>query len=180
MKNIVMCTVESWVQAEPIVGELTSAGFAREDISVLFPEPPVTAESAEETPTKAPEGALAGASAGGIVGSAFGFLVGLGALFIPGAGPFLAAGPILSALSGGAAGAAVLGVTGALIGMGVPEDDAQRYEGKVAGGHLLISVIVATPDEQTRAEQVFLAANAEHICSSGQARPDRRDGPGIA
>jgi hypothetical protein len=175
MKNAVMCIVPSWAQAELIVGQLASAGFARQDISVLFPEPSVTTEFAEANSTKAPEGALAGASAGGIVGGAFGFLVGLGALFIPGAGPFLAAGPILSALSGGAAGAAVLGVAGALIGMGVPEDQAQSYEQRVASGHLLISVHTANPEEQKRAERIYEAASAEHIGSNVDSRVSSPD-----
>ena len=56
--------------------------------------------------------------------------MGIGALAIPGVGPFIAAGPIMAALAGAGVGAAVGGLTGALVGMGIPEYEAKRYEGK--------------------------------------------------
>ena len=44
-----------------------------------------------------PEGATVGASTGGVVGGTIGLLAGIGALAIPGLGPFIAAGPIMAA-----------------------------------------------------------------------------------
>ena len=73
-----------------------------------------------------------------------GILAGIGALAIPGLGPFIAAGPLLAALSGAAAGAAVGGLTGALVGMGIPEYEAKLYEGKLRNGNLLVSVHTET------------------------------------
>lgn len=168
MKNAVMCIVDSRATAEAVVDQLGAAGFAGDDISVLFADSSVTSEFAEENATKAPEGAVTGASVGGIIGTAFGFLVGLGALFIPGAGPFLAVGPIVSALSVGAAGAAAGGMTGALIGLGVPESDADALQAKLTGGHLLVSVIAHDADELQRAKGIFESANAEHISSASE------------
>jgi hypothetical protein len=57
-------------------------------------------------------------------------MVGIGVLAIPGLGVFIAAGPIMAALAGAAG-----GLTGALIGLGIPEYEAKRYEGKVKDGH---------------------------------------------
>src|SRR6202158_3502993 len=111
-------------QAIVIADNLKAAGFSENDISVLFPDKTGTKDFAHEQNTKAPEGAVTGAGAGGVLGGALGWLVGIGALAIPGVGPFIAAGPILAALSGAAAGAALGGVTGALIGMGIPEYEA--------------------------------------------------------
>ena len=71
---------------------------------------------------------------GGVVGGALGWLAGIGSLAIPGVGPFIAAGPILAALSGAAVGAAVGGIAGGLIGLGIPELEAKRYEGKIKEG----------------------------------------------
>jgi hypothetical protein len=169
MKKAVMCIVQDRKQAESIVGQLQSAGFSNNDISVLFPNKGGTKDFAHEHNTKAPEGAVAGAGAGGVLGGTLGLLAGIGALAIPGLGPFIAAGPLLAALSGAAAGATVGGITGALVGLGIPEIEAKRYEGKIKGGNLLISVHTESSDQVKRAEQIFKAAGAEDICSAGEA-----------
>jgi len=169
MKKAVMCIVENREKAESIVGQLQGAGFATSDISVLFPNKSGTKDFAHEHNTKAPEGAVAGAGAGGVVGGTLGLLAGIGALAIPGLGPFIAAGPLLAALSGVAAGATVGGVAGALVGMGIPEIEAKRYEGKIKGGNILISVHTESSDEQRRAEKIFKAAQANDICEASEA-----------
>src|SRR5580698_2208249 len=139
MKKAVMCIVQNRVAAESIVGQLLSAGFTNNDISVLFPDKAGTKDFAHEHSTKAPEGAVAGVGTGGVIGGTLGLLAGIGALAIPGLGPFIAAGPLLAALSGAAVGAAVGGIAGALVGMGIPEYEAKRYEGKIRKGNVLIS-----------------------------------------
>ena len=100
-KKAVLGLLSNTHQAEVIVEELRGAGFLAEDISVLFPDKSGKRDFAHEQHTKAPEGAIAGVGAGGAVGGALGLLAGIGALAIPGLGPFIAAGPILAALSGG-------------------------------------------------------------------------------
>ena len=169
MRKAVMCIVQNQNHAESILGQLQTAGFVKDDISVLFPNKSGTKDFAHEHNTKAPEGAVAGVGAGGVLGGTLGLLVGIGALAIPGLGPFIAAGPLLAALSGAAAGATVGGITGALIGMGIPEIEAKRYEGKIKGGNLLISVHTETSAEQKRAETIFKTARAEDICSTSEA-----------
>jgi hypothetical protein len=169
MKKAVMCIVQNRMQAESIVSQLHAAGFPNNDISVLFPNKEGTKDFAHEHNTKAPEGAIAGVGTGGVVGGTLGLLAGIGALAIPGLGPFIAAGPLLAALSGAAAGATVGGITGALIGMGIPEMEAKRYEGKIKGGNLLVSVHTESSEERTRAEGIFKAAKAEDICSTTEA-----------
>jgi hypothetical protein len=169
MKRAVMCIVQTRGQAEGIVGNLQNAGFSNEDISVLLPDKRGTKDFAHEHHTKAPEGAIAGVGAGGVLGGTLGLLAGIGAIAIPGVGPLIAAGPVLAALSGAAAGAAVGGVAGTLVGLGIPEIEAKRYEGKVLGGNVLLSVHVETNEERKRAEEIFKAARAEDICSTGES-----------
>lgn len=169
MKKVVMCIVQEQSQAEPIVAQLQAAGFSSNDVSVLFPDKKGTKDFAHEQNTKAPEGAVAGVGTGGVLGGALGLLLGIGALAIPGLGPFIAAGPIMATMSGMAAGAAVGGIAGGLIGMGIPEIEAKRYEGKIKGGNILISVHAETSDEVKRAEELFRAAKAEDICSTTEA-----------
>ena len=97
-----------------------------------------------------------------------GWLVGIGALAIPGVGPFIAAGPIMAALAGAGVGAAVGGLTGALVGMGIPEYEAKRYEGKIKEGNMLISVHSENSDEVKRAKDIFERAGAHDISYSGE------------
>src|SRR5450631_2221627 len=97
-------------------------------------------EFAHEKNTKAPEGTATGVTTGGVIGGTLGLLAGIGALAIPGLGPFIAAGPIMAALAGLGVGGAVGGLVGALVGMGIPEYEAKRYEGRVKNGGVLLSV----------------------------------------
>jgi hypothetical protein len=170
MAKSVFCIAKSETQATTIVDHLKAGGFSANDISVLFPDKTGTKDFAHEQHTKAPEGAATGAGTGGVLGGALGWLVGIGALAIPGLGPFIAAGPIMAALSGAAAGAALGGLSGALIGMGIPEYEAKRYEGKVKDGNILISVHAEDSAEQTRAKDIFTRAGAEDISYTEEAR----------
>ena len=168
-KKSVFCIATSRSQADRIVDQLKTANFSNNDISVLFPDKGTTRDFAHEKNTKAPEGAVAGAGTGGVVGGALGWIVGIGALAIPGVGPFIAAGPILAALSGAAIGAAAGGIAGGLIGMGIPELEAKRYEGKVKEGNILLSVHTENSEEIKLAKEIFTKAGAQDICTTGEA-----------
>ena len=168
-KKSVLCITTSETQASVIVDRLKNDGFSSNDISVLFPDKTGTRDFAVEKGTKAPEGAATGAGTGAVLGGALGWLAGIGALAIPGVGPFVAAGPIAAALSGAAVGGAVGGIAGALVGMGIPEYEAKRYEGKVKSGGILISVHTDDSNEVKRAKQIFEDAEAEDISVTGEA-----------
>jgi hypothetical protein len=152
--------------------KLRSAGFRSTDISVLMPENLGTKDFVHQKDTKAPEGATTGVVSGAVIGGALGWLVGIGALAIPGLGPFIAAGPIMGLLAGAGAGGAVGGVAGALIGMGVPEYEAKRYEGRVKSGGILLSVHCDGSDWVKRAKAILEASGAEDVASSGEASAD--------
>jgi hypothetical protein len=154
------------------VETLKAAGFRNTDISVLLPENVGSKDFAHEHDTKAPEGAATGAGTGAVVGGALGWLAGIGALAIPGLGPFIAAGPIMAALAGVGVGGAVGGVTGALIGMGIPEYVAVRYEGRVKKGGILFSVHTDNSEWKKRAKQILERTGAEDISSSGEGSAD--------
>jgi hypothetical protein len=167
-KKAVIGLVSTQAAAEQIVGSLQRAGFSNNDISALLPDKKGSRDFAHEQHTKAPEGAVAGVGAGGTIGGTLGLLAGIGALAIPGLGPFIAAGPIMAALSGAAAGAAVGGVAGALIGLGIPELEAKQYEGKIAGGNILMSVHVDDGDERARAKKILEGHGAFDIVTTGE------------
>jgi len=168
-KKSVFCIATSRNQADQIVDQLRNANFSNNDISALFADKGTTHDFAHEKNTKAPEGAVTGAGTGGVVGGALGWIAGIGALAIPGVGPFIAAGPIIAALSGAAIGAAVGGIAGGLIGLGIPEIEAKRYEGKLKEGNILISVHAENSAEISRAKDIFTQAGAQDICTTGEA-----------
>ena len=132
--------VKSHSQAERLVEELQAAGFPASEISVLLPDSEGKHDIGHVKATKAPEGATTGATAGGVTGGVLGLLAGIGALAIPGIGPFIAAGPLMAALSGAAIGAGTGGLVGGLVGMGIPEIEAKRYQDKLKRGNYLIAV----------------------------------------
>jgi hypothetical protein len=159
-------------QAERVVERLMALGFSSDDVSVLLPDAHSSKEFAHEKNTKAPEGTAAGVTTGGVIGGALGLLAGVGALAIPGVGPFIAAGPVMAALAGLGAGGAAGGLIGALVGMGIPEFEAKRYEGQIKGGGVLLSVHCDTSAEISRAKEALERTGAQDVSSTGEAAAD--------
>ncbi|HEV2688237.1 MAG TPA: quinol:electron acceptor oxidoreductase subunit ActD [Bryobacteraceae bacterium] len=151
---------------------LRAAAFRSTDVSVLMPENLGTKDFGHQKATKAPEGATAGATTGAVLGGALGWLVGVGALAIPGLGPFIAAGPIMGMLAGAGAAGVVGGIAGSLIGMGIPEYEAKRYEGRVKSGSILLSVHCDNSEWVKRAKNILERTGAEDISSAGEAAAD--------
>ena len=168
-KKSVFCIATSRDQTDQIVNRLKTASFSSNEISVLFPDRGTTFDFAHEKSRKAQEGAVTGAGTGGVIGGALGWIVGIGALAIPGVGPFIAAGPIVAALSGAAVGATMGGIAGGLIGLGIPEVEAKRYEDKVKAGNTLISVHTEDAGDIARAKDIFEQVGAQDICTAGEA-----------
>ena len=172
-KNTAVFGIYPTYQAvEGAVDALRAAGFRNTDVSVLFPENVGTKDFAHEKGTKAPEGATTGAGTGAVVGGALGWLAGIGALAIPGVGPFVAAGPIMAALAGVGVGGTIGGIAGTLIGMGIPEYEAKRYEGRVKEGGILLSVHCDSSDWVKRGKEILERTGAQDISSSGEASAD--------
>ena len=169
MSQSVFCIATTQGQAERIVDRLRSQGFAESEISVLMPDTAGTGDFGHVKSTKASEGIAVGATSGGVVGGTLGLLAGIGALAIPGLGPFIAAGPIMAALSGAAIGATTGGVVGGLVGLGIPEIEAKRYEDKLKKGNYLISAHGKDEAQLDRAEEIFKELDAEDISRVSEA-----------
>jgi len=154
-------------QAERAVYRFRDAGFAHDAISLLYPDAAYgTNALSTVNSTKAPEGAVAGATTLGLLGGIGGFLLGIGVLVIPGAGPFLAAGPIMVALSGVAVGAAVGGIGGSLIGLGIPEYEALAYDEKIRQGKTLVGVHCTEAAQEEPVREIFKQEGATDISTS--------------
>jgi len=122
------------------INGLKRQGYSENDISVLARDRDELSAVTEETDTKAPEGAAAGAVTGGALGGVGGILLGMGTLAIPGIGPFIAAGPIVAGLTGMAVGTGAGALIGGLIGLGIPEEEAKRYNQYLDEGRILVLV----------------------------------------
>jgi len=184
MKKAVFGLAQGEVQADKIVNSLKAAGFLNSDISLLAPEQSSSSVGGQESSmplekryesvgtvraekhTKAPEGGVTGATAGGILGGSLGLLAGIGALAIPGVGPFIAAGPLLAALSGTAVGGSLGLLVGSLIGAGIPEYEAKKYESALKQGQILISVHTSDDNELNKAKEILKKEGAKDISSS--------------
>jgi len=141
--------------AAKVVAELKAAGLRESEISIIAnnAENWYSADQKRNTKPGASrvdrdhdgtddrvEGAEAGAGIGAGIGSAVGLLAGLGLIAIPGVGPVVAAGWLVSTLTGTAAGAATGGIIGALSQAGVSDEDAHVYaEGVRRGGTLVVA-----------------------------------------
>jgi len=158
--------------AEQAVDRLRAAGFRNSDVSALLPDNVGTKDFAHEKNTKVPEGAATGGASGAVLGGALGWLAGIGTLAIPGVGPFIAAGPIMSALAGAGVGGTVGGLIGALVGLGIPEYEAKRYEGRVREGGILLSVHCDNSDWVKRAKEILKETGGQDVSSTGEASAD--------
>lgn len=172
--KVVFGIFDTRMGVERAVDELKLRGFRQEDISVLLPNAEGSKNFAHEKGTKAPEGATTGVASGLVLGGTLGWLAGIGMLAIPGIGPFIAAGPLLAALAGAGIGGTVGGVTGALIGLGIPEYEAKRYESVLKSGGMLISVHADNSEWVTKAQDILKAAGARDISSSKEEKSDDR------
>ena len=147
MKTIVG-TYNSIQTAHDVANDLISAGYSRNDISI------VANDANNEYATYVGDGeagddVAAGAGIGAAIGGLGGLLVGLGALTIPGVGPVIAAGPLLAALAGAGVGAVTGGVVGALVDLGIPDEEAHIYAEGLRRGNVL--VIAQVPDTSATA-----------------------------
>jgi hypothetical protein len=157
---------------EEAVAALQDAGFRNTDISVLLPANTGSKDFGHEKNTKAPEGALTGGGSGAAIGGTLGWLAGIGMLAIPGIGPFIAAGPIMGLLAGVGVGGTVGSMIGALIGMGLPEYEAKRFEGRIRQGGILLSVHCDTSDWVKRAKNLLANTGATDVAAASEAPAD--------
>lgn len=147
--------------AERAVENLVEFGFSRDDISLLMSDATRGREFALTMATKAPEGTVTGATIGGVLGAVAAGLVVLGFIVVPGLA-LVGAGPVVAVLAGLGAGAAAGGVTGALIGLGLPEHEAKFYSEAIEKGGILVGVYTHD-DRSAQARKILEAAGADKV-----------------
>lgn len=125
--------------ADRAISDLRAAGYRDSQIGLVgLDKKGKTVRTDGAGETKTGEGLAIGAAAGAATGAA----VGLGILagVIPVIGPAIMAGTLGTILTNAVGGAAIAGLAGALVGWGMPEDEAKYYEGEVKAGRFLVTV----------------------------------------
>jgi hypothetical protein len=163
-KKSIFCFATTRHQAARIVDHLRTESFSKNDISVLFANQGAVPELSHENITKAAADAVAGADSGSVIGEPLNWVAGIGVLAIPGLGPFIAAGPIIAALSGAAGG----DIGGGLMSLGISEMEARRYERELDNGNILLCVHTDDAGDIARAKDIFKQAAAQNTCCSGE------------
>jgi hypothetical protein len=141
-RETVVALFENQADAEQAIRDLKQAGFPKEAIGVVLRDPAYAREAAPPPDTTPFPGEIAsgGVVGGGILGGVVGLLAGVGALALPGVGPVIAGGVLVTSLTGAGLGAAAGGVLGALIGLGIPDVSARYFEAGVRRGSVLVTV----------------------------------------
>jgi hypothetical protein len=137
---------EDQSKAQQAVADLRRAGYTEEQIGVVSQhrDSGTTADSG----TKIEEGAAAGLATGAGIGALWG--LGILSNVLPGIGPAIFGGTLGVILSSAAAGAAAAGIGGALVGLGISDDDAKYYEGEFKSGRTIVTVQGGPKADQAR------------------------------
>lgn len=155
-QGVVVQDFRSGSEAIQAIRRLQAAGFEDDAISVIARDRDEAARVADATDTEAEEGAVTGAVAGGLLGAVAAAIAGVSAIAIPGVGIAIG-GPLAAAIAGAAGG----GLIGGLIGMGIPEDEAQQIEDRFNDGHVLVSVAAGSRADEARA--ILIDGNAQGV-----------------
>jgi len=158
MYKPVFCICQSIGQTAAIVNNLKMAGFSNNEISLLFSESANT-----ETPLKNPGENGASAEENRLD---LEWISGIASLEIPGSGRFVAGGPIVVELSRTPKKDSVVDLMTALVGVGIPGQEAKHYQEKIKSGLTLIVVNTANVDTRDSANTIFRQADAQDISSS--------------
>ena len=125
--------------ADRAYNDLTTRGYSQDDINVMMSDETrnrhfTDVDHDTALGDKVADNAGTGSLIGGGIGAVVGAIAAIGSnVLLPGLG-LIVAGPLAAGLAGAGAGAATGGLIGALTGMGVPEDEAERYRDDIKNG----------------------------------------------
>ena len=140
-RSTVVGVFEIRSQADDAIHDLQQAGFHDDQIGFVVRDSnqnaTITSPATENDEVDTGGGAAAGAVSGGIIGGVVGAAA---ALLVPGVGPAIAGGILVAILGGVVFGAAAGGILGALMNLGVPEEEARYYEGEFSSGRTIVMV----------------------------------------
>jgi hypothetical protein len=160
--NTVVGVFDDRRAAQQAIAELRQVGFRDDQIGVVARDEGPTGVNTE-TGSRWEEGAATGIAAGAGIGALWG--LGIVAGVLPAIGPAIAGGVLASVLASAAGGAAVAGVLGALVGLGIPEEEAKFYEGEFHAGRTLVTV--QAPGRYEEAREILHKHGAYNVETRG-------------
>ena len=163
MARTIIALFDNFKDAQDALDHLLASGFSQKDVSIMVPENRVdrarygAGNVVATTDYDAASGIATGAGTGAVIGGAAALIASLTNLALPVIGPVLTYGPIslvLATMLGAGAGAVAGGLVGALMEMGVPEEEARLYTEGIRRGGTLVAVR-ATEDQAQRAASIL-------------------------
>lgn len=180
-KTSVFCIASCRNQAELIVDQLKFYGISSGDVSVLYPDTakngPKSHHFSFDPAGAAVERGRPGTGAPSVIGGNMGWVRGIKSVVLPGLGGYIAAGPVLAALSGATAAGGAGGIGLGLTALGIPEKQAGNYEDRMRLGHILISVHTESPAEVMQTKFIFTRGRGQDICITDKAIPPQAHPP---
>lgn len=164
MSNTVSATFKTAAAANQALFALEGAGFTEKQISLVASDSSIGQSFNIEKDNKAAEGGTIGAATGGLVGAIAAGLTATGTVAIPGVN-LVVFGAAIAAAAGAGVGATAGGLAGALIGLGLPEYEAKRYEDEVKDGAVLLVVEADSSERAATAKELFEAQDAHNIAA---------------
>ncbi len=164
MTHTVSATFKTDSAAREALLKLEVAGFSEEQMSLVATDNSVGQSFNIEKGSKAAEGGAVGASAGGVLGAIAGGLAAAGTILIPGVN-LMIYGAAVAAAAGAGVGAATGGLAGALVGLGIPEYEAKRYEDEVKKGAILLVVEADSSERAEIVQDIFKHGDAHNIAA---------------
>ncbi len=140
--NTLVAFYATHLKAETAIKKLEKSGFDMTTLSIIG-----TDYHTDETVTgyyNVGDRMKKWGSFGAFWGGFWGLLFGSAFFFIPGLGPLLVAGPLVSAIIGALEGAALLGgtsvIAAALVSLGISNHDVLKYETEIKAGKFMLLV----------------------------------------
>jgi hypothetical protein len=147
MDKTVIGIFEPTTNTEHLINDLQADGYNPRDVSIVMRDRNDVEGMHETTGAEVLGDTAGGLATGAVVGGIMGLLA---AIAIPGVGGILVGGPIAAALgltgvaataaSGAVTGAIAGGLIGALMGLGLPREEAERYQERIKEGAILVAV----------------------------------------
>lgn len=173
IRQTLVATFDHQNAAERALSGLHDAGFGGEELSVMAKDP----RRLKEVDAEFIEGSYLedAGKVGGVFGGVVGAVMGLFGMFIPGVGPIVASGAILSLLCGTAVGAAAGGLIGGLAGMGVPQTEAEIFVNSLKDDKILL-VVTADSERILEAKQIIARQEPDEVTERATVWSDSETG----
>jgi hypothetical protein len=164
INNTVVAVYPSHPAAEAAVKELQQSGFDMKKLSIVGRDYHTDEHVVGyyNTGDRMKVWGKAGAFWGGL----WGLLFGSAFFFIPGIGPLVVAGPLVSWIVGALEGAVVVGglsaIGAGLFGLGIPKDSIVQYETALKADKFVI-IVHGSAEDATQAKAILVRTNPETL-----------------